>query len=677
MATLTDQQIAEKNALANANNLNNTITPSQLAPATPVKIVNTPVDTTNYGALTTGANDAVFGDLNQLTQQRDALQKQQQDSGSSLYDLIKGTGNKEQDLLAEQDRQGVSKEQEKFNKLYQSQLDLNAQATSLNREAQAIPLQVQENNRNTGATDRGVAPQEAGALRLNALKALSIAQQSDINFATLQGSETRLNSAKDKAKQIIDAQYAQKDAEIKAKEKQYELNKDTLTQLDAKRTEALNYAIQKEKDQTIDLKNIKKETTDKIFDMIKEGKVTPAVGYQAISDIQSGNKSVSEALANIGINGQNQNPGIVGGYNISKYATDPDHEIKVNTIYKKLPDFTNAQTVDSVLKSQYPNTKITGTMIMNASNTFNVDPKMIYAIMAQDSSMGTAGIGARNNNPGNIGQFDELGTTPTGGYKTLQDGVNAVAKWLSKNKATGIYNGEFGSTIEQISQLGNGTDKSKAEAALTLQNAVASKDYKNAYQLGINKISDQLATAEEKAQFNAKQRAIPAAESLKEKLNAFALGGGDTGLLKGTAENIEAKLGKVKDPALRALATELKIAFQTYRKDMSGAAFSNAESADYESVNPTSKKDLNLNLAILDGMISSFKNGVDSTVSSKAPGLLTIRELADFQGLSQPQILVKLANKNESTKAFIESEKAKGTPMDIVIEALGYKNLIQ
>lgn len=371
--------------------------------------------------------------------------------------------------------------------------------------------------------------------------------------------------------------------------------------------------------------SLQKQAVSDIQELIKDEKITPEFGATQIGQILDG-KPLSEIYRQIGVVGSG-NPGIVAGYDISKYATDPNHEIAIKTIYDSLGDITDEKSATEEIKSRSLNSPITGGMVMYAAQTNHVDAKMIVAIMAQDSSMGTKGMGARNKNPGNIGQFDSL-KMPVGGFKTWGEGVNAVGQWLAKHKATGIYNNEFGATITQIAQLGNGTDKSKEAAELQMQNAIASKDYKSAYQLGVNRIGDQLPTAEEKSQFNAKLRAIPAAESLKVKLQAYADAGGNTGLLKGTAEDIQAKLGNVKDEKLRALATELKIAFQTYRKDMSGAAFSTAESADYASVNPSSKNKLSLNMAILDGMISSFQGTVDSTIMAKAPGLIYIRDYA-------------------------------------------------
>ena len=49
--------------------------------------------------------------------------------------------------------------------------------------------------------------------------------------------------------------------------------------------------------------------------------------------------------------------------------------------------------------AQFPNTKITEEMINNTAKKFNLDPIMVAATMKFDSSYGTAGKGARNNNP--------------------------------------------------------------------------------------------------------------------------------------------------------------------------------------------------------------------------------------------------------------------------------------
>jgi hypothetical protein len=162
---------------------------------------------------------------------------------------------------------------------------------------------------------------------------------------------------------------------------------------------------------------------------------TPAETFQYNGHTYKKNSDGSASLVsfnNVG-SGTNKASKVVAGYDISSYATDPNHERSVATIYQRTPDFKSPTDIDMVIRKVAPKSRITGNMIATAANTYGVDPKMVYAMMLQDSSLGTAGMGARNNNPGNIGQYDNL-NRPVAGYNTLQGGVNAVAKWLSKNK---------------------------------------------------------------------------------------------------------------------------------------------------------------------------------------------------------------------------------------------------
>lgn len=252
------------NAQGNTVTQGTVLTPQQLQPATAIKTVPPPVDNTNYAGMIGSVSEQLAGSLAGVQNDVAKQEKLTQNQGTDLASLLLQQGNQPLDLANAEANQGVSDLTKKTNEYYQQLQNLNAQAMGLNREAQAIPLQVQEANRNTGATDRGVAPQEAGALRLNALKALSIAQQADIANAAYTGSQNALNSAKEKAKQIVDIKYAQIEAQLKAKQLQYELNKDTLDRLDKKRSEALQIALKKEEQQIADAKELEKYKTETV-----------------------------------------------------------------------------------------------------------------------------------------------------------------------------------------------------------------------------------------------------------------------------------------------------------------------------------------------------------------------------------------------------------------------------
>ncbi len=60
-----------------------------------------------------------------------------------------------------------------------------------------------------------------------------------------------------------------------------------------------------------------------------------------------------------------------------------------------------------------------------------------------------------------------------------------------------------------------------------------------------------------------------------------------------------AKIGKVKDPKLRALATQINTAIINYRKAITGAGFSETETKEYQSIFPSTKNSKALNTAII------------------------------------------------------------------------------
>jgi hypothetical protein len=51
---------------------------------------------------------------------------------------------------------------------------------------------------------------------------------------------------------------------------------------------------------------------------------------------------------------------------------------------------------------------VTSQMVQASAEKYGIDPIALAVTLAADSGMGSKGIGSRNNNPGNVGQFDSL-----------------------------------------------------------------------------------------------------------------------------------------------------------------------------------------------------------------------------------------------------------------------------
>ena len=122
---------------------------------------------------------------------------------------------------------------------------------------------------------------------------------------------------------------------------------------------------------------------------------------------------------------------VINGYDISAYATDPLYEQKIKDIIAVMPSLVTAIDIDAYIQSINTGSPVTGDMVLKASMTYGVDIPLLLAIMQNDSSFGTAGVGARTNNPGNVGNTG----TEERSYPTWEEGVLAVAYWLSNHKS--------------------------------------------------------------------------------------------------------------------------------------------------------------------------------------------------------------------------------------------------
>src|SRR3989338_2126252 len=122
---------------------------------------------------------------------------------------------------------------------------------------------------------------------------------------------------------------------------------------------------------------------------------------------------------------------VLGEYDITPYATDPEHEEKIMNILSKMAVMDTVEKIDDYIRGKYLSSPVTGEMIMSAALAYIVDARLIMAIMELDSRFGTVGVAVSTLNPGNVGNDDD-GNTRT--YESWQEGVTAVAEWLSRHR---------------------------------------------------------------------------------------------------------------------------------------------------------------------------------------------------------------------------------------------------
>lgn len=277
-----------------SSNNSQAIAASSIAPVTPLTIPAAPNDTTDYSQYVPATLTTLSNDLQSLNNQAKQAQDTQVSSAQNQLDIMSILTGKTSDLQTAQEQSGVNRESANLTKYAEELANLNAQASALNREAQAIPIQLQQESQGRGRTEAGAAPLQASRLRENALKALSIGQQADITAAAATGSQLRLNAAKEKAQQIVDLKYKPLEDQLAIKKQQYELNKDILSSIDKKRTEALNAAIKREETMLAEKKANEKAVSDLIVNASSQG------APQDIVNRAKNAKTPSEAAAILG-----------------------------------------------------------------------------------------------------------------------------------------------------------------------------------------------------------------------------------------------------------------------------------------------------------------------------------------------------------------------------------------
>jgi len=257
------------------------------------KVQPTPTDTT--GIVAQMASELATTQATVASQEKALSQ-----SGSSMTALSNQIGGKKNDLLSQEQAQGA--EQARIDQTnFASQLaDLNAQSMALARQSQIDTMQNQNNAIGTGRTQGQVENINSQNLRNTAIKQLVLGQQADLANAALTGSTVRLQAAKDKASQIVDAQYAPIEAQLAAEKENFARNKDVLTRLDAKSARALEMAIKQDESRIATEREQKKEISKMLVEASQNAPADVLERAKKISENGGSLMAVAQALGQFG-----------------------------------------------------------------------------------------------------------------------------------------------------------------------------------------------------------------------------------------------------------------------------------------------------------------------------------------------------------------------------------------
>lgn len=370
---------------------------------------------------------------------------------SDIYSQLAGlsTQNKESDLATAYQTGGVNDAASKIRQL-------NAQAQALDLEAQAVPLQVQQESIGRGRTEAGIAPLQTARLRENALKALSLGQQAALAQADYQ-------TAKDKADQMITIKYADIENQINTKKLQLDaLDRFVLTPTQERLKEARALALKKEERDTAEKKASEIAISDMIIQATPNAPTNVIANAKKIAE-QGGSKlAVAQAL------------GVYGGDYLG-------NEVKKAQLYKlglenkkaiqELYDKANTGSLKTL--SYEENAKFNSTPEVKNINAANAYARAISEYKDAINKYGTGEWFGRGS--GALGQAYSALVGATKDYYTLGTLDNGVQKLI----ALGIPEpGVVGLKANRIGAL----DEALSQASQTLKaniDQLSSTSYKN------------------------------------------------------------------------------------------------------------------------------------------------------------------------------------------------------
>ena len=177
------------------------------------------------------------------------------------------------------------------------------------------------------------------------------------------------------------------------------------------------------------------------------------------------------------------------------------------------------------------------------------------------------------------------------------------------------YAGQYQGTIARAANKMSSVSGSK-QMEESLQGAIAAGDYATAAGLIVDASTAGL-TAENRTKVQNAAIDNYSLQQMSSALQAYKDAGGNMNIFKGTADNIGKSIGVLAtDPKYAEIGVQLDRAFQQYRQNMTGAAFSPAESKQYAKVIPQKSNNLDLNLATINGALNYNNNYVKGAINA-------------------------------------------------------------
>ena len=155
-----------------------------------------------------------------------------------------------------------------------------------------------------------------------------------------------------------------------------------------------------------------------------------------------------------------------------------------------------------------------------------------------------------------------------------------------------------------------------------------------------------------------KERTIGLLDEIQDDLNTLEMNGTPTGFLSGNYENLLARVGQVKNPEMRRVATKVAVAVINYRRAMTGVQFGQIENREYKILFPNINKVGNFNTSAIQGLKDVFNGDID-TFYKQSMGSKNYDKLFGARNILNPNVQNIKSQYNALRSQGISAEEAK------------------
>lgn len=139
--------------------------------------------------------------------------------------------------------------------------------------------------------------------------------------------------------------------------------------------------------------------------------------------------------------------------------------------------------------------------------------------------------------------------------------------------------------------------------------------------------------ATEKKNVTGRDDALTSVYEIERLLDEYTSMGGNTGLLTGKVEDFNKKvLKRTGNSELAYIANEIAMAIQKYRQDLTGAAFTESEAKEYNSIFPSIGKSPTLNRSLINSLKSQYERNQRKFWERQLGGTANYNKLQNLAG---------------------------------------------